>query len=78
MFAQQSYNTNRPNSKLNLITRKISWSLPRKGTKVKPISDKKVTVQLNDDAKDDVVKSQENDAEMPPTEQKRKNTLTPR
>ena len=63
VFAQQSYNNQRPGSKLSLITRKVSWTLPSRKVKVKPaVQEKKVTVQVCPD----------------PPQLMRKNTLTPR
>lgn len=67
MFAQQSYNNLRPEQKLSLAARKVSWSLPGRGNKVRPAAEKKVTVRVEEEEE---VKG--------PTELKRKNTLTPR
>ena len=66
MFAQQSYNNLRPEQKLSLAARKVSWSLPGRGNKVRPAAEKKVTVKVEEEEE---VKG--------PTELKRKNTLTP-
>ena len=63
---------------MNIISRKVSWTLPGRGAKVKPVpvAEKKVIVQVVDAKKkqDD----HEDQGESPPHELKRKNTLTPR
>ena len=69
MFAQQSYNNLRPEQRLGLAgRRKVSWSLPGRGNKIKPVTDKKISVSVQEE--EEVVTA--------PPEQKRKNTLTPR
>ena len=55
------------------MSRKVSWTLPgRRGTRVKPVTEKKVTVKVDD------TKHETEPAAAPPAELKRKNTLTPR
>lgn len=51
------------------MSRKVSWSLPGRGTRVKPAAEKKVTV---------VVEGDMAAGPLPPCSLKRKDTLTPR
>ena len=67
VFAQQSYNSLRPGAKL--MSRKVSWSLPGRGFRIRPAPEKKVRMVGNEDRAP---------APLPPCSLKRKDTLTPR
>ena len=68
VFAQQSYNSLRPGAKL--MSRKVSWSLPGRGIRIRPAPERKVRMVDNKDDKPA--------APLPPCSLKRKDTLTPR
>ena len=81
VFAQQSYTNLRPGQKISLAARKVSWSLPGRGNRVRPTNtDKKVTVVSVEDEKKEEQKVEEEVGEevSAPKQLKRKNTLTPR
>ena len=68
MFAQQSYNNLRPEQRLGLAgRRKVSWSLPGRGNKIKPVTDKKISVSVQEE--EEVVTA--------PPEQKCKENFSP-
>ena len=81
MFAQQSYTNLRPGQRISLAARKVSWSLPGRGNRVRPTNtDRKVTVVSMEDEKKEEKKVEEDAGEEAtvPKQLKRKNTLTPR
>ena len=81
VFAQQSYTNLRPGQKISLAARKVSWSLPGRGNRVRPANtDKKVTVVSVEVEKKEEQKVEEEIGEevTAPKQLKRKNTLTPR
>ena len=81
VFAQQSYTNLRPGQRISLAARKVSWSLPGRGNRVRPANnERKVTVvTLEDEKKEEKkVEAEEEEVSAPPVQCKRKNTLTPR
>ena len=83
VFAQQSYTNLRPGQRISLAARKVSWSLPGRGNRVRPTNtERKVTVVTMEEEKKEekkVMEEEEVGEEVSgPKQLKRKNTLTPR
>lgn len=71
MFAQQSYNSLRPGAKL--MSRKVSWSLPGRGIRIRPSPAPAAAA-----APEKKVKEDKPPVPLPACSLKRKDTLTPR
>ena len=80
MFAQQSYTNLRPGQRISLAARKVSWSLPGRGNRVRPANnERKVTVvAVEDEKKEEQKVGEEEEEVVAPRQLARKNTLTPR